>query len=221
MSCAKKPRCSRIVSFSWLLVSKALTLSLSWSLQFFELPDLEAWIDDMQFPSKLVAGERRAALQGWLPNKSFELLYRATEHGFGANHFHERCNNRGATVTIVRDSVGNLFGGYTSVPWRSCNSYSNDPNAFLFSLVNPSNTGPVRVPRSGNGNGNDVYDHANNGPTFGGNHDLCIATNSNAGASSQVNIGFSYQVQPQGAHFFTGNKAFQVAEIEVLHVKDA
>ena len=122
-------------------------------------------------------------------------------------------------MTIVRDSVGNLFGGYTSVPWRSCNSYSNDPNAFLFSLVNPSNTGPVRVPRTGNGN--DVYDNQGYGPTFGSNHDLFIAANSNAGANSRVNIGNSYQGQPQGAHFFTGNNAFQVAEIEVLHVKDA
>jgi len=160
-----------------------------------------------------------AFVKGWLPNKSFELLYRATEHGFGANHFHERCNNRGATVTIVRDSVGNLFGGYTSAPWRSCNSYNNDPNAFLFSLVNPSNTGPVRVPRSGNGS--EVYDHSNCGPGFGSNPDLCIATNSNTKPNSRVNIGNSYQVQPQGAYFFTGRTAFQVAEIEVLHVKDA
>ena len=42
------------------------------------------------------------------------LLYRGTEHGFGAAHFHDKCNNKGKTIFLIQDTNNNVFGGYTS-----------------------------------------------------------------------------------------------------------
>ena len=51
----------------------------------------------------------------WLNDtKHWVLCYRATIHGLKAATFHENCDNKGSTVTIVR--VGNyIFGGYSSI----------------------------------------------------------------------------------------------------------
>ena len=61
-------------------------------------------------------------------------LYQGTKHGFRAVDFHSRCDNKGATITIVRTSTGNIFGGYASLPWGGGSSYTNDSKAFLFSV---------------------------------------------------------------------------------------
>ncbi|KAJ7384824.1 hypothetical protein OS493_019501 [Desmophyllum pertusum] len=44
--------------------------------------------------------------------------YRAITDGWESVTFHDRCNNKGPTVTIIR--VGKyIFGGYTGVSWQS------------------------------------------------------------------------------------------------------
>ena len=44
------------------------------------------------------------------------LLYRASWHGWSAEHFHSRCDNKGATVIVVK--TGNyIFGGCTLPSW--------------------------------------------------------------------------------------------------------
>ena len=42
------------------------------------------------------------------------LLYRGSEHGFGAADFHSKCNNQGKTISLISDTNKNVFGGYTS-----------------------------------------------------------------------------------------------------------
>jgi hypothetical protein len=37
-----------------------------------------------------------------LKNKQWTLLYRATEDGFDAADFHRKCDNKGATLTIIK-----------------------------------------------------------------------------------------------------------------------
>ena len=46
----------------------------------------------------------------------WKLCYRASTHGWAAKTFHERCDGKPDTVTIVK--VGEyVFGGYTDIPW--------------------------------------------------------------------------------------------------------
>ena len=51
-------------------------------------------------------------------NGSWILCWRASFHGWAASTFHSLCDNKGPTVTIVKDTNNNTFGGYTSIPWR-------------------------------------------------------------------------------------------------------
>ncbi|CAF3291194.1 unnamed protein product [Rotaria socialis] len=77
-------------------------------------------------------------------NQRWDLIYKATRDGFDASAFHSRCNNKGPTMTIIQSNNNCLFGGYTTIPWSSDNSYSSDDTTFLFTLVNPHSIPPTK-----------------------------------------------------------------------------
>ena len=68
----------------------------------------------------LTSIEHCRVLQSWLPSsrRTWVLLYRASRDGSSAESFHSKCDNKGPTVTIV-NSVNNIFGGFTDMPWMS------------------------------------------------------------------------------------------------------
>src|SRR5204863_999740 len=49
----------------------------------------------------------------------FKLLYRSSRDRFNTNSFHEKCNNKGATIWVakVRGST-QLIGGYNPLDWN-------------------------------------------------------------------------------------------------------
>ncbi|XP_067047341.1 uncharacterized protein [Acropora muricata] len=148
-------------------------------------------------------------------NGQWILCWRASLHGWAVRTFHSLCDNKGPTVTIVKDTNNNIFGGYTSIPWRSENLYKNDPKAFLFSLKNPTHN-PRKLPQLDRWTS--VDDNANCGPTFG-NHDLYIADSANMNRHSHEMLGRTYTV-PSGVRFdpfLTGNTNFRANEIETFY----
>ncbi|XP_050406205.1 interferon-induced protein 44 [Patella vulgata] len=78
----------------------------------------------------------------------FKLLYRASTDGMGPTIFHQKCDNKGPTVIISYNTDGCVFGGYTSVDWKSCtcgNTSSRfDQKAFLFRLEYMNKFSPKR-----------------------------------------------------------------------------
>jgi len=65
----------------------------------------------------------------------FALLLRSSRDGGSKEKFHELCDNKGATLIIVKSKQYNhVFGGYTSVPWKSSGDWQSDESAFLFLL---------------------------------------------------------------------------------------
>ena len=86
--------------------------------------------------SKLVVTtEQKAFLERVIPDTYLQLLFRASDHKWSAKEFHNRCNNKGPTVTIVKSSVGRLSGGFAKTSWQSKKEgYQDDPHAFLFSI---------------------------------------------------------------------------------------
>ena len=60
-------------------------------------------------------------LREWLvplipANSYWTICYRASDHGFGAQTFHQKCNGVSATVTLVK--VGRfVFGGFSDKRW--------------------------------------------------------------------------------------------------------
>ena len=89
-------------------------------------------------------------LNNWInPLKSlkFDLLFTASINGDGSNSFHEFCDGKGPTVTVVKGENGFIFGGYVTVPFSSDNKSHYDDKAFLFSLTNMKKF-PVKIKES-------------------------------------------------------------------------
>jgi len=154
-------------------------------------------------------------------NKSFSLLWRGSRDGFDAAEFHRLCDVKSNTVTVIKNTNGFIFGGFTLIPWSSFCGYKEDSTAFLFSLTNPSNT-PLKLkanlPKNAAGH-DSIY-----GPTFGKGFDLHVSSLSNTNRGSYMKF-HSYEFPNgkggnEGGIFIVGgsNCFFQTVEIEVFQV---
>ena len=123
---------------------------------------------------------------------SFTLLYRATEHGFKASTFHERCDNKGRTLALFKSADTNdIYGAYTSVCWDSSGTSKQDKEAFLFSLVNKENKPLIFY--SDPWSPHSIFCHEAFGPIFCERHDLLINDCANASDANYVNVGSTLQ----------------------------
>ena len=117
--------------------------------------------------------EHMNQLEEWISAgpKQFHLLYSINRDGCGREQFHKMCDNRGPTVTVVYNTQGSVYGGYTSLAWDSSGGqYKRDDKAFLFQLV-CSYDKRFRKFHS-NKTDKSVYHHYQYGPTFGSGHDF-------------------------------------------------
>jgi hypothetical protein len=77
--------------------------------------------------------------------KRFRRLWRGGADGFGADDFHARCDGHAGTVTLVLDTAGNIFGGFTPVAWDSLAELTGKGDeslrSFVFSIRNPHGIG--------------------------------------------------------------------------------
>ena len=122
--------------------------------------------------------------------KEFKLLYRASRDGFSSKVFHSKCDKIPKTLTIIKvKDKPHIFGGYTEATWEG-EEYKEDPNAFIFSLVNDDNE-PIKMKLYKNTK-NSIWCHPLFGPTFGAGHDFYISTDSNTNTTSYSNLGNSY-----------------------------
>ena len=65
-------------------------------------------------------------LREWLGNDyKWKLIYRASEHGYTAESFHECCDDKGPTLIVVKSTNGCIFGGYTTKHWSGMCIYYN------------------------------------------------------------------------------------------------
>jgi hypothetical protein len=49
----------------------------------------------------------------------FKILWRGSRDGFEAKEFHRRCDGHENTLTVILDTKGNFFGGFTPGEWES------------------------------------------------------------------------------------------------------
>lgn len=64
----------------------------------------------------------------------YNLIYNAREDGDKAKIFHQKCDDSGKTLIIIKDNFGNRFGGFTTQSWSGNCIKKYDKYAFLFSL---------------------------------------------------------------------------------------
>jgi hypothetical protein len=82
--------------------------------------------------------------------KHFVLLWRGSRGGFGGADFCRRCNAK--TLTLISDTGGNVFGGFTPLPWELSKNVNvvtywkrdDSLKSFLFRLKNSHNTSARR-----------------------------------------------------------------------------
>jgi len=145
--------------------------------------------------------------------QKFELIYRATQDGFEAANFHAKCDNKTNTLTVIKSTNDNVFGGYSEQTWNHIGYYKADPNSFIFSLINKLNK-PLKIKWSQN---HGIYCNSSYGPIFGG-HDFYIADKSNTNTDSYSNLGIHPDYvngSNEARSFLAGSYNFQVSEIEV------
>ncbi len=73
--------------------------------------------------TKLVNKQYDGKLREWLGDYKWKLIYRASEHEYSAESFHQYCDNKGPTLIIIKSSEGWIFGGYTTQSWRGYGIY--------------------------------------------------------------------------------------------------
>ena len=163
--------------------------------------------------------EFKRKILDWCGFKGIELLYRGTRDGMTSNDFHNKCDNKGPTITLIQNEKGNVFGGFASLSWTSDNKWHTANDCFLFTLTNIYNTEPTKFPSKNKGD--EVLHHKSHGPVFG----LCPDF---ASYSDFINIDFKSKfpqkyedILKKGNSIFTGdpNKntdRFKIKEIEVL-----
>ncbi len=149
------------------------------------------------------------------------ILYRATRDGFTSQAFHSKCDGKGNTITIIKNNLNYVFGGYASSAWHSSGTWINDPNAFLFSLrrAGVSFKDKFTVKKAAKA----LTGSSNNGPIFG--NDIYICNQSNTFIGSHSNFGHSYNL-PDGytyggnaRDFLAGNHdQWTTTEIEVYQI---
>ena len=153
-------------------------------------------------------------------------LYDASRDGFKASDFHQRLDGYANTLTVIQESNGYIFGGYTNKKWEGTgsNQYIVDEKAFLFSFTNPQ--GVQKKLRIKAGGGDAICNNVNYGPTFGG-HDIYVSSDSDTSGSSYMNSGRSYaapdeQMDTNGAIWMKGgsDNTFTVASLEVYAISD-
>ena len=147
----------------------------------------------------------------------FKLLYRGSRDGFSTKNFHEKCDNKGPTVMIIKSNYGKVFGGFTDISWDSSNSWKTTKNAFLFSV---DKKGKYTIKPDCEGFA--MRCHENYGPSFGNGHDLYISDKCNTNHSSYSNFPYSFvcneYINQGHSDYLAGAYTFTVAEIEVYSV---
>lgn len=156
----------------------------------------------------------------------WQSIFWASRDGFGAKDFHYHCDNKPNLLVIIKSENDCIFGGFTEIGWNPSNK--NDPNAFLFSLINSQNK-PFKIMYLTNSY-NSIYYDSFAGPIFGfclsydsigfqkKGYELYIANDSNSNSTScsiPQNI-FLSNYNNKNVNILSGSEYFKVADLEVF-----
>eukprot|EP00026_Physarum_polycephalum_P010144 Phypoly_transcript_10296.p1 GENE.Phypoly_transcript_10296~~Phypoly_transcript_10296.p1 ORF type:complete len:422 (+),score=81.02 Phypoly_transcript_10296:54-1268(+) len=164
-------------------------------------------------------------VHSWIPKSHFMLLYKGSKDGFSPEIYHEKCDARGALLTLILSNENHLFGGYmpTMIDHASpgqTERHTIHPDSFLFTLTNPHNLPPTTFPMVP-GNWPTLYtpfEHVHMGWGRWG-YDLALSASPNTDNKSYIGFPFAFQdTTGRGKLTFTGGEYFTVRDIEVYAV---
>ncbi|CAG8603936.1 5444_t:CDS:2 [Dentiscutata erythropus] len=143
----------------------------------------------------------------------FILLYRGSENDFKAKEFHDSCDNKGSTLTIIKTSDQRIFGGYNDS--NTENHYIErivSRNNFLFSFDSQNDFGTSKLASVNKNSWVSEY-QSDYGPCFGcnkNNFDMYID-------SKHLHISNS-NVYPNLKNFISLNSTLLIEDYEVWQV---
>ena len=91
--------------------------------------------------------------------QEWQLIYRASDDGFSASSFHSECDQYSDTLTIVKTTDNRIFGGWTEKGFDLNAIFTNDPNAFVVSLVDKEKKPFIKKV-------DNVFAYSDSGPEF-------------------------------------------------------
>ena len=156
----------------------------------------------------------------WTGYKKMELIYRGTRDGRTSKNFHDKCDNQGPTISLLKNDKS-IFGGYSSISWSTDGNWHTSSDCFIFTLINIHNTEPTKFPFK-NKDQYSVYHYSTVGPCFGGGYDIGVNNDNFFDKNSYAHFPYSYQdILGKGNSIFTGdlnnsNYYFKLKEIEVF-----
>jgi len=152
-----------------------------------------------------------------------QLLYRASRDGWGLDAFLLKCKGKVNTITVIKSTEGNVFGGYLDSSWQiSLNIASN--HAFLFFLKHDEQLASSIKMSLRNAGGYVAYAttaHYGFGCKTFGIVDLNISSNANSNMDSFTNFGRKYEHLSNHSDptYRDGKRRnFQAIEIEVFEL---
>ena len=142
-----------------------------------------------------------------------QLLFRSSRDGASAAAFHHCCDRKGPTLTLIKDTAGNVFGGYAAVEWTSplYGKWLNDRAAFLFTVVNPHADPPALF--ASKAIGCSIGWDLSTGPSFG--YDLYVSGAVDDQCCSNIGVDYTNGTRHRGDTVLTGAFHFTPAEVEV------
>ncbi|CDW80819.1 UNKNOWN [Stylonychia lemnae] len=152
-----------------------------------------------------------------------KLLFKATNDGFQASNFHQKCDNQGANISFILSEHGHVFGGYTSISWTSPLQLQLDIDNYAFVFGLSKNT----LHKYYRSTDRAVWQHKDYLMQFGYSGDIAIYNDSNNNSSCYCNVGNTYKLQKslkreeqQAQDYLGGSEQFKVLEIEVYQILD-
>ncbi|CAB4430976.1 unnamed protein product [Rhizophagus irregularis] len=138
------------------------------------------------YGSVIIGAQHFAIFSSWIEKKdasyynernipyNFNFLYRASRDGNTPAAFHAKCDNKGATIVILKISNSEqILGGYNPLQWDSSNTWKFTGDSFLFSLTNKNDFNTAKAGYILEGRDKvAIYCYQDYGPTFGNGHDL-------------------------------------------------
>ncbi|KAJ5077239.1 pep-cterm sorting domain-containing protein [Anaeramoeba ignava] len=177
-------------------------------------------------------------LKEWINDDNFfnsmELAFSARNDGFTTKSFHEKCDDHGKSLVLIKTTENSIIGGFTSIGFSSDKrnwstdsesyAYIADEKAFLFTLRNSNKENYCKFSIRKNWIRYAVVYDLNRGPFFGFLGDLSVDETLIRGST---NLGYTYNLPPElkfgkkkqnndGDEKFTGLvDKFEIEELEV------
>jgi hypothetical protein len=160
------------------------------------------------FNSKIKINE--SLVKSWLNNRNFtaNLLFRMSENGKDFKTFHQKCDNKGTTITFIETMDGLLFGGYTELEWDSFSRKKYDIATFIFSF----NTNEKYTKRNNNYS---ISCLETTGPVFGWGPQIDFKDDLSNGRSF-LSDGSSFVLNNK---FTLGKANWTTKELEIYQIK--